>query len=94
MQQKVDQQLLVRYEGQSYSVPKKYIGKHVKVTAILNELYIYYNKELIATHKISGKKINYKYSHYDEALKHVLNYKSTDEVEQMAKENLKRLERL
>lgn len=94
VQQKVDQQLLVRYEGQSYSVPKRYIGKHVKVNAILNELYIYYNKELIATHKISGQKINYKYSHYDEALKQVLDYKNSDEVEQMAKANLKRFERL
>lgn len=94
IKQKVSNQLLIRYEGSQYSVPKNYIGKFVNIHVIGNELYIYYNKELITVHQITSHKINYQEAHYQEGLKSVLNYKADDEVENMAKDNLKQLERI
>ena len=72
-------------------MPKKYINQTLKVKEIDNKLFIYYNKILVATHNISNKKINYLKSHYIEALKTTLPYKSNDEIEQISNKNLELL---
>ncbi len=63
---KVSNGLLVYYKGPQYSVLTKYINQTVKLNEVDNTLYIYYNKALIASHKISEKKINYTKEHYIE----------------------------
>ncbi len=91
---KVSNGLLVYYKGSEYSVPKKYINQTVKLNEVNNKLLIYYNKVLIASHDISNKKINYNEQHYMEGLQSSLPYKDKDEIEELAKNNLKLLEQL
>lgn len=91
---KVSNGLLVYYKGSQYSVPKKYINQTVKLKEIDNKLFIYYNKNLIATHDISSKKINYDDKHYMEAIKMAIPYKKDDEIETIAKNNLNLLNEL
>ena len=88
---KVSNTLLVYYKGAEYSVPSKFIGKTVKLNVIDNKLYIYYNKDLIATHEISNKKINYLEDHYKNALANSLKNKDENEIEKLAKKNLELL---
>ncbi len=79
--------MLVVYQGNGYSVDPKYINKRVKIHPIDNKLYIYYQKDLIATHNICSAPFNYTKEHLVEAYK--FKYKSDSEkVEMMAEENL------
>lgn len=89
---KVSNTLLVYYKGSEYSVPKRYINQTVKLQELDNNLYIYYNKDLIATHQISSKKINYQIEHYKEGLNKYINNKN--DLDNIAKENLELLNRL
>ena len=54
---KVSNGLLVYYKGSQYSVPKKYINRTVKLKEVDNKLFIHYNRNLIASHNISSKKL-------------------------------------
>lgn len=91
---KVSNGCLVYYKGSEYSVPKKYINQTIKLEENDNKLFIYYNKDLIASHDISNKRIQYDENHYIEALKSSMPYKADDEIEQLAKKNLELLSRL
>ena len=91
---KVSNGLLVYYKGSQYSVPKKYINQTVKLKEVDNKLFIYYNRNLIASHNISSKKINYDDNHYIEALKKTMPYRDDNEIETMAKNNLNLLDKL
>ena len=91
---KVSNSLLVYYKGCQYSVPKKYINQTVKLSEKDNKLYIYYSKDLIATHNISNTKINYRQEDYIDGLFNTLKYKTEDEIENLAKKNLELLNRL
>lgn len=91
---KVSNTMLFHYKGCKYSVPKKYINKTLKVKEIDNKLYVYYNKDLIKTHEISDKKINYDETDYIEGLSSTIHYKSQDDIEDLAKNNLKLLEKI
>ena len=84
--------LLVKYKGNEYSVPMKYINKRVKLIAIENKLHIYFNTNLITSHEISNKKINYHQEHYVEALKRNIK-KSNYDIEEISKQNLKLLDK-
>ena len=88
---KVTSELLIYYKGCQYSVPKKYINQTVKLKEVDNKLFIYYNKQLIATHEITNKKINYKEEHYVEALKTLIPYKKDNEIKEIANKNLELL---
>ena len=83
---KVPATLLIIYKGKKYSVPSSYIGKIVRCCESNNQLYIYYNKSLIAQHNISEKNINYLESHYKEGLSN--KGLSDDKIEKYTKENL------
>lgn len=89
---KVPNTLLVYYKGAQYSVPAKFIGKTVKLNVIGNKLYIYYNKDLIATHEINEKKFNYATEHYKEALANNMPNKTETQIEAIAKKNLELLD--
>ena len=85
---------LVYYKGTKYSVPPKYINQTVKLQVIDNKLFIYYNTYLITMHELSNQKIQYHETDYAECLRQTMPYKATDEIEEIAKENLELLSRL
>ena len=45
-----------------------WLGYQFKLNEVDNKLFIYYNRNLIATHEISNKKFNYLEEHYKEGL--------------------------
>ena len=85
---------LIYYKGKRYSVNPKYINQYVHAKQIDNILYIYHNKQLIATHEITNKIINYTEEHYSEGLKLTMPYKEDKKIEEYTKENLKKLDAL
>ena len=91
---KVSNESLVYYKGPKYYVSIKYINQTVKLQENDNKLLIYYNTKLIATHNISDKKIQYSTNDYIECLKATMPYKSDDEIESIAIDNLKLFDRL
>ena len=91
---KVSNESLVYYKGTKYSVSTKYINQTVKLQENDNKLLIYYNTDLITTHTISDKKIQYDKNDYIESLRATMPYKTYDEIEKLAIENLKLLDRL
>ncbi len=91
---KVSNESLVYYKGTKYSVPPKYINQTVKLQENDNKLLIYYNTALIATHEISNQKIKYTTEHYRACLKETMPYKEDDEIEKIAFDNLKLLNKL
>lgn len=91
---KVQNTMLIHYNGCKYSVPKKYIGHTVKVKENDNKLFIYYNKDLIAMHDISEHKINYRKEDYVEGLSSAIYHKNQDDIEKLAIKNLELLEKI
>lgn len=91
---KISNESLFYYKGKRYSVPNKFINTHLDIQEDNNKLYVYYNKEMITMHEISEKNINYKKEHYIEGLSNILKNKEQAEIEKMAEENLKILDRL
>ena len=85
--------LLVNYKGSGYSVPMKFINKRVKLIPIDNKLYIYYNDFLITVHTLSSSNFNYNKEHYIEALASQMLHKDDEEIENIAINNLKLLEK-
>ena len=90
---KVSCESLIYYRGSKYSVPIKYINQTVKIKESENKLYIYYNNNLISSHEISDKVINYREEDYIDGLKNSISNKSID-IEAIAKENLKLFDNL
>lgn len=91
MAQTVQSSLLVPFHGRQYSVPAKYIGKKVRVVRNANTVEIYYSKEMIASHRYDeGKKTNYREEDYIDGLRSALPHSNDDDLEQKAKENLRR----
>ena len=88
----VPETLLVNFKGHRYSIPKRFIGKYVDIYPCLDDIYIYYQKDLIAIHTISQQMINYSSDHYLEALK--TSFKDKCDIEDMAKDNLSKLSKL
>lgn len=84
---------LITFQSKQYSVPHKYIGQYVDVVLSGNEIYIYHNHNLITAHTISNNGINYKKDHYTEGLAKRLK-SDVDEIEELAKKNLERLNQL
>lgn len=91
---KVSNESLFYYKGKKYSVPSKLIGHYIDIQENVNKLYVYYNSELITVHEISNKNINYKEEHYIEGLTKVLKNKPDKDIEEFAKSNLEKLNKL
>jgi hypothetical protein len=91
---RVSQESLVYYKGKKYSVPPRYINQLVSIKMTDNILYIYNEGELIATHSLSNKPINYAKDHYLEGLEISLRYKEKGDIEEFATNNLRRLDGL
>ena len=94
--QKVPQTQLVRYDGAQYSVPRKYIGRNVRIVPEADNLYIYDSTRLIAVHrKAKADTVNYSSADYIEGLRSsVSEHMEDDDIRKVAMENLKRLERI
>lgn len=91
---KVYHDSLIYYKGKKYSVPPKYINQYVQLKQTDNILYIYHNKQLIATHEITSKLINYAHEHYTAGLKTSMPYKNSLDIDKYAKENLEKFDNL
>ena len=91
---KVSNESLFYYKGKKYSVPIKFINQILDIQENENKLYVYYNKELITMHDISEKNINYKEEDYIEGLSISLKNKEQTEIMELAKNNLRLLNKL
>ncbi|UJZ87190.1 IS21 family transposase [Heyndrickxia coagulans] len=83
---KVNTSNMITYKSNQYSVPAKYQGKKVGLQVYDDQLWIYYNMELIAQHPISEKKLNYQETHYQEAL--IVSMPNYPDIDNLAKRNL------
>jgi len=83
---------MVTFNKCKYSVPPAYIGKPVRLQVVSDKLYIYYSTDLIATHLLTGKKLNYRPKDYKLLLTGRIS--NADSIEEMAEANLKRMDRL
>lgn len=87
---KVTKESMIVYNKSKYSVSTKYIGKIVTLETKANTLYIYYNKELIKTHKISSNHLNYSKDDMVEILKSdVFSNKDDKYIKDFIENNLK-----
>ena len=83
---KVNASNMISYKSNQYSVPPEYQGKKVSLQVYDNQLWIHYNMELIAQHKISDAKLNYQEAHYLQTLSKAMpNY---PDINNLAKRNI------
>ncbi|MBY0099731.1 IS21 family transposase [Mesobacillus maritimus] len=83
---KVNPSNMVTYQSNQYSVPAEYKGKTVGLQVYDDQIHIYYNTDLIAQHKISQIRLNYKKEHYVEALSESLG--RFPDIKELARKNL------
>ena len=83
---------MVTFNKCKYSVPAEYIGKPVRLLVIKDTLQIYHSTELIATHLLSEKRLNYNPKHYKQLLS--MSIKDNDTIENIAESNLRQLDKL
>lgn len=82
---------MITYNKCKYSVPAEYIGKPVTLRTSDNKLQIYYSTDIIATHTLSDKRLNYSSEHYKQLLKgHV----RPENLDDMAEANLRQMDAL
>lgn len=77
---------MISYKSNQYSVPPGYQGRKVGLQVYDDQLWIYYNMELIAQHKISEAKLNYQEAHYREIITKAL--PEYPDINDLAKRNL------
>lgn len=86
----VTKESMVTYMNNKYSLDTKYIGKIVILEVNNDLLKIIFDKQIIATHKLSNKKFNYKKEHVVSILKSdAMRFKKDEEIEDFAKKQMK-----
>lgn len=88
---KVNSSNMITFKGNQYSIPNEYANTILTIEALDNKLYIYHNTKLITIHEITNKKLNYKYSDYEELVKLTWKNKNIEEIRNIASMNLKKL---
>lgn len=83
---KVNPSSMITYKSNQYSVPAEYKGKTVGLQVYDNQIYIYYNTDLIAQHQLSSKRLNYKKEHYVDVLSRGM--PKYPDIDELAKKNL------
>ena len=83
---------MVTYMKNKYSVPADYIGKPVRLKVFNESLQIYYSTDLIATHSLSDKRLNYTKEHYTQLLSGYI--KNDDDIAALAEINLRQMDAL
>lgn len=86
---KVNSSSLIQVSGNAYSVPPELTGKKVTYQIIDSDIYVYHNKTLVAFHSQSDKKMNIDINHYKKIVSANLPNLNQEEVEKIAKDNLK-----
>jgi len=81
---------MITYMNNKYSVPADYIGKPVSLRVVGDELQIYFSTEIVATHKLSNKKLNYHPEHYKQLLSGYMN--DADAIAELAESNLRQMD--
>ena len=81
---------MITYMNHRYSVSPEYIGKPVRLLVSNDTLQIYHSTDLIATHALSQKRLNYHHDHYRQLLSGTM--KDTDAVAALAEENLRQMD--
>lgn len=87
---KVTASSMVSYKSNLYSVPPEYMNKELKMQVYDNYIRLYYNTSLVAIHKISTKKLNYEFKHYETIIKKTLPFDDS-KIKEITKENLKKI---
>lgn len=77
---KVNSANMITYKSNQYSVPPEYTGKIVGLQVYDDQIHIYYNTDLIAVHRVTSMKLNYKDEHYILALSKTGKYSNIDEL--------------
>lgn len=88
----VRKDFLVTFNKCKYSVPAEYIGKPVRLQFRNDTLYIYHSTELIASHSLSEKRLNYHHDHYVQLLARCIS--NDDMISEVAAKNLEQLDKL
>lgn len=83
---------LVTYGNSKYSVPPGYIGETVGIKVSGAELRIYHGGVMIASHEVSGRRINYEDSHYRELMR--MSAGDGESVDALAERNLRLMDGL
>ena len=86
---KVNTAGMITVKTNQYSVPPEYMGKTVHYQVHDSKIYVYFNTKLIAVHILSSRKLNYSFEHYQDILSSMYIGKSSDEIRDIAKHNLK-----
>lgn len=85
----VTKESMITYLNNKYSLEPKYIGKIVNLEVSNDAIKIIYDKQIIATHKLSKKKLNYKQDHMVSILKSdAMRFKKDEEIEDFARKQL------
>ena len=85
----VTKESMITYMNNKYSLDPKYIGKIVNLEVSDTHLKIIYEKEIISTHKLSKRKLNYHKEHMISILKSdAMKFKKDEEIEDFAKRQL------
>jgi hypothetical protein len=90
---KVNTNDLFKYKQNMYSVPPELIGKTIAIEVTEDNLYVYYNKNLVTIHSISKNKINYHKEHHVQLLGITFKGQEKETVEDYANKHFKELEK-
>ncbi|HAQ4564153.1 IS21 family transposase [Enterococcus faecium] len=92
IRRKVTKEAMVIFRKCRYSVDPRYIGKEVEIELSDKEdqVHIYYSGEMIRSHPLTTKQLNYHEEDYFQILKSdVLSHKEDDEIRAYTRESLK-----
>lgn len=89
----VNTSALFNYKQNMYSVPPEFIGKKINVEVNENNLYVYYNKDLVTIHSICENKVNYHNEHHIQLLGMTFKGQDQETVAEYANKHFKELEK-
>lgn len=91
----VSNEALITFNNRKYSVNPKYVGKTVTISISDDTLEIYYNKEIIKSHKITSRKYNYAVEDYIDILKqNAMKNSNEEDIKKVATKNLSLYDKL
>lgn len=86
---KVSNESMITYQQRKYSVPTQYIGQQIMLKIEDNTLHLYYNQQVIKTHLLSQKKLNYDSQDIREILSSdLMKDCSTEDIERFIAQNM------
>lgn len=85
---KVNPSSMVSYKSCQYSVPIEFIGKQVILQIYDNKIHIFYKHELVCSHDITEKPLNYRADDYQQLVQSNFPYKQQDDQLTYTKQNL------